>query len=63
MNHQSTDEIKVKEEPLESEQQHEKMDLLSSNIKPESLKLKDNKTVHCKPPKQISLFFNSIFFF
>ncbi|MBL8086358.1 MAG: hypothetical protein JNN26_27255 [Candidatus Obscuribacter sp.] len=62
MNHNSTDEIKIKEEPLESEdeqqqqqQQNEKMDLSSSNIKSESpthpsclSKSKDSKTIHCK---------------
>lgn len=49
MNHPSTDQIKVKQEPLEAEddQQHEKLDLIPSNITPES-KSKDNKTVHCK---------------
>lgn len=60
MNHNSTDEIKIKEEPIESEeeqqqQQNEKMDLSSSNIKSESpthpsclSKSKDSKTIHCK---------------
>ena len=58
MNHNATDEIKVKQEPLESEEEqpaHEKMDLSSSNIKPESptlssslSKAKDSKPIHCK---------------
>jgi hypothetical protein len=53
----SIDEIKVKEEPIESEeeqhqQQQEKMDLSSSNIKPESPNLpsksKEIKKIHRK---------------
>jgi hypothetical protein len=51
----STDDIKVKEEPVESEEEQQKMDLSSSNIKPESpvpssnaSKSKETKKLHRK---------------
>jgi hypothetical protein len=66
----SVDDIKVKEEPVEEEQQQQqKMDLSSSNIKPESpvstSKSKETKKLHrkffCSTFNQISSFSHFLF--
>jgi hypothetical protein len=59
----SIDDIKVKEEPIESEEEQQQIDLSSSNIKPESPVITTTTTTTSKSIKETKKLYRKIFLF